>query len=182
MEDKKKEVKEDIKKEETKKAEIKKATPKKNNAKKEVKSETPKKETVKADKKEVEKTESKKTDKVEIKEIPEANAILRHERISPSKLNQIAKLVRGKDVEEAAAILRFSGKKAGYILGKVLNSAIANAKNNHFMDENKLYISEINVMQGPTLKRLRPRAKGAANRIRKRTSHVEIVLQEKQEK
>ena len=83
-----------------------------------------------------------------------------------------------RNVDEALAIVKFTPKASSDIIEKLLKSAIANAENNHDMKHDKLYISEIYANQGPTLKRIRPAAKGSAVRIRKRTSHITIVLAE----
>ena len=90
----------------------------------------------------------------------------------------VADLLRGKNVDEALAIVKFTPKAASEILEKLLKSAIANAENNHNMTTSKLYVAEIYANQGPTLKRIRPAAKGSAVRIRKRTSHITIVVRE----
>ena len=108
-----------------------------------------------------------------------AQATLRYARISARKVKIVADLIRGKDVAEALAIVKFTPKAASEIIEKLLKSAIANAENNHNMDSKNLYISEIYANQGPTLKRIRPAAKGSAVRIRKRTSHITIVLSER---
>lgn len=108
-----------------------------------------------------------------------AQATLKYARISARKVKIVADLIRGKDVAEALAIVKFTPKAASEIIEKLLKSAIANAENNHNMDSKNLYISEIYANQGPTLKRIRPAAKGSAVRIRKRTSHITIVLSEK---
>ena len=110
--------------------------------------------------------------------IVEAKAILRYARISSRKVKIVADLIRGKNVDEALAIVKFTPKAASEMLEKLLNSAIANAENNHFMNRANLYVAEIYANQGPTLKRIRPAAKGSAVRIRKRTSHITIVLRE----
>ena len=110
----------------------------------------------------------------------EAKAILRYARISSRKVKIVADLIRGKKVDEALAIVKFTPKASSEILEKLLKSAIANAENNHGMKSNNLYVSEIFANQGPTLKRIRPAAKGSAVRIRKRTSHITIVLKEKE--
>jgi len=110
----------------------------------------------------------------------EARAILRYARISPRKVKIVIDLIRNKPVGEAMAILKHTPKAASAILEKLLNSAIANAENNHNMDVDKLYIAEAYANQGPTLKRIRPRAQGRAFRIRKRTSHITLVLKEKE--
>ena len=108
----------------------------------------------------------------------EAKAILRFARISSRKVKIVADLMRGKSVEEASRIVKFAPKASAELLEKLLNSAIANAENNHFMNRANLYVAEIYANQGPTLKRIRPAAKGSAVRIRKRTSHITIVLRE----
>lgn len=108
----------------------------------------------------------------------EAKAVLKYARISSRKVKIVADLIRGKNVDEALSILKFAPKASSEILEKLLKSAIANAENNHFMDRQKLYVAEIYANQGPTLKRIRPAAKGSAVRIRKRTSHITIILRE----
>ena len=110
--------------------------------------------------------------------VKEARATLKFARISARKVKIVADLVRGKNVDEALAIMKFTPKASTEILEKLLKSAIANAENNHGMSHEKLYISEIYANQGPTLKRIRPAAKGSAVRIRKRTSHITIVVRE----
>ena len=112
--------------------------------------------------------------------ILEARAVLKYARISPRKVKIVADLIRGKDVQEALAIVKFTPKASSEIIEKLLKSAIANAENNHGMNSQNLYIAEIYANQGPTLKRIRPAAKGSAVRIRKRTSHITIVLREKE--
>ena len=109
----------------------------------------------------------------------EAKATLRYARISSRKVKIVADLIRGKKVDEALAIIKFTPKASSEILEKLLKSAIANAENNHFMNRANLYVAEIYANQGPTLKRIRPAAKGSAVRIRKRTSHITIVLRER---
>lgn len=108
----------------------------------------------------------------------EARAELRHARISARKVKIVIDLIRGKNAKEAIAILKYTNKAAAPIVEKLVKSAIANAVNNNNMDETKLYISEIYANQGPTMKRILPRAKGSADRIRKRTSHIVVVLKE----
>ncbi|HZD60527.1 MAG TPA: 50S ribosomal protein L22 [Anaerolineae bacterium] len=107
-------------------------------------------------------------------------AVARYVRISPLKAQQVINLIRGKDAEDAIAILRFSPKAAARIISKVLGSAVANAEKNLHISSNSLYVSEAYVNQGPTLKRIRPRAMGRAFRIRKRTSHITVVVTEKE--
>lgn len=109
----------------------------------------------------------------------EARAELKYARISARKVKIVADLIKGKDVDEALAILKYTPKASSEMLEKLLKSAIANAENNHNMAHEKLYIADIYANQGPTLKRIRPAAKGSAVRIRKRTSHVTIVLKER---
>ena len=112
--------------------------------------------------------------------VKEARATLKFARISARKVKIVADLVRGKDVDEAVAIMKFTPKASSEVLEKLLKSAIANAENNHEMKHENLYVAEIFANQGPTLKRIRPAAKGSAVRIRKRTSHITIVLKEKE--
>lgn len=114
----------------------------------------------------------------EEKKILEAEATLKYARISARKVKIVADLVRGKKVDEALAIIKFTPKASSELLEKLLKSAIANAENNHGMNRGNLVVSEIYANQGPTLKRIRPAAKGSAVRIRKRTSHVTIKVRE----
>ena len=109
----------------------------------------------------------------------EARAKLSHARISARKVKIVIDLIRGKDVDEALAILKFTPKAASPVVEKLLKSAIANAENNHNMDVSKLYVAEIFANQGATMKRIRAATQGRANRIRKRTSHIEVVLKER---
>lgn len=112
----------------------------------------------------------------------EARAIARYLRVSPLKARQVADLVRGKDVKEALGILRYTNKKSSPLISKVVKSAIANAEHNYDMDSDELYISEIQINEGPTLKRMRPRAYGRADVRRHRTSHITVVLREREVK
>lgn len=109
----------------------------------------------------------------------EARAVARYQRISAQKARQAADLIRGRSVREAEAILRFTPKKAAELFAAVLRSAVANAENNLNLDRGQLVVSQAYVDEGPTLKRIRPRARGMANRIRKRTSHLTVVVSEK---
>ena len=109
----------------------------------------------------------------------EAKAHLKYARISPRKVKIVLDLIRGKDVGVAMAILKNTPKSASEYLIKLLGSAVANAENNFNMDASKLYVSECFVCPGPTLKRIMARAKGSADRILKRTSHVTIVVKER---
>ena len=111
--------------------------------------------------------------------IPEAVATLKNARMSARKVKIVADLIRGKDAKEALAIVKFTPKASSEIIEKLLKSAIANAENNHGMKSNNLYVAEIYANQGPTMKRIRPAAKGSAVRIRKRTSHITIKLRER---
>ena len=112
--------------------------------------------------------------------VKEARATLKFARISSRKVKIVADLIRGKDVDEALAIVNFTPRASSELIEKLLKSAIANAENNHEMKHENLYVAEIFANQGPTLKRIRPAAKGSAVRIRKRTSHITIVLKEKE--
>ena len=109
----------------------------------------------------------------------EARAVAKYIRISPRKMKFVCDMVRGKHVDEALAILKFHPGKGAKILEKVVKSAVANAENNFDMDRDKLYVSNAYANQGPTLKRWRPRAKGAAYKILKRSSHVCVVVKER---
>ena len=117
-------------------------------------------------------------EKQETAVINEAKATLKFARISARKVKIVADLIRGKNVDEALAIVKFTPKASSEIIEKLLKSAIANAENNHDMKHENLYVAEIFANQGPTLKRIRPAAKGSAVRIRKRTSHITIVLRD----
>ena len=110
----------------------------------------------------------------------EARASVKMVRISPRKVGVVCNLIRGKDVSEAAAILVNTRKAASEPLIKLLKSAIANAQNNFEMDVDKLFVSEVLVGPGPTMKRLMPRARGSADRILKRTSNITLALSERE--
>ena len=103
-------------------------------------------------------------------------AIAKYVRISSRKVKVVIDLIRGKSVAEAKAILAFTPKAASEPVLKVLNSAVANAENNLDMSADQLFVAEVFANQGPTLKRFRPRAQGRASRIRKRTSHITVIL------
>ena len=120
-----------------------------------------------------------KQENLQVVEEKKAVATLKYARISSRKVKIVADLIRGKNVDEALAIVKFTPKAASEIVEKLLKSAIANAENNHGMKSNNLYVAEIYANQGPTLRRIRPAAKGSAVRIRKRTSHITIVLKER---
>ena len=104
------------------------------------------------------------------------HAIARYIRISSRKVKIVIDLIRGKSVAEAEAILRFTPKAASEPVLKLLKSAVANAENNSNLPADGLYVAEVYAHQGPTLKRYRPRAQGRATHIRKRTSHITIIL------
>ncbi len=108
----------------------------------------------------------------------ETRAIARFVRISPQKIRLVIDQVRGKKVEEALNMLTFAPQKGARILKKVIHSAVANAQENAGMDVDSLYISRAYADEGPTIKRWMPRALGRATRIRKRTSHITVVVDE----
>jgi large subunit ribosomal protein L22 len=108
----------------------------------------------------------------------EVRAKLRFVRVSPRKARLVADLIRGKGSEEAMNILTFTKKAASKILIKLLKSAIANATQKKTIDIDRLYVKKIAVDQGPTMKRFQPRAMGRATTIRKRSSHITLVLDE----
>ncbi|MBR0156940.1 MAG: 50S ribosomal protein L22 [Clostridia bacterium] len=107
------------------------------------------------------------------------HATAKYIRISSRKVKVVIDLIRGKSVDEAEAILMYTPKAASEPTLKLLRSAIANAENNLDMDRETLYVAEVFANQGPTLRRYRPRSRGSASRIRKRTSHITIILDEK---
>ncbi len=104
------------------------------------------------------------------------HASVRYVRVSSSKVAIVLDLIRGKRVDEALSILKFTPKSSSPVVIKLLNSAIANAENNLEMDRKELYVAEVFANQGPMLKRVRPRSRGMANPILKRTSHITVVL------
>lgn len=107
-----------------------------------------------------------------------AEATLKHARISAQKARLVADLIRGQRVEQALNTLSFSTKKGAGLVKKVLESAIANAEHNEGADVDELKVESIQVNEGPTMKRIMPRAKGRANRIMKRTSHITLTVAE----
>ncbi|AFV02908.1 LSU ribosomal protein L22p (L17e) [Dehalobacter sp. UNSWDHB] len=111
----------------------------------------------------------------------ETKAVAKFIRISPRKVRLVVDLIRGKKVEEAMAILKFTPNISAEPVGKVLKSAVANAEHNLEMSPDDLYVTKVFVDQGPTLKRIMPRAQGRADRIRKRTSHITVVVGNKKE-
>lgn len=110
----------------------------------------------------------------------EAKAIVRNVRMTPRKMKLLCDLIRGKDANTAMAIIQNTPKAASEVMAKLLKSAMANAENNFNMDVDGLYVKEAHVAPGPIMKRVRPRAQGRAFRILKRTSHVTVVLAEKE--
>lgn len=109
----------------------------------------------------------------------EAKAVAKYVRMSPMKIGVVLDLIRGKNVNEAYAILKYTPKDAATVVYKVLHSAVANAENNNNLDVSRLYVAETYVGAGPTLKRFRPHAQGRAFSIKKRTSHVTMVVRER---
>ncbi|MEJ8751776.1 50S ribosomal protein L22 [Mediannikoviicoccus vaginalis] len=110
----------------------------------------------------------------------EVRAISKYERISPLKVNFICKEIRGKNVDEALAILKFTPKKGARLLEKVLKSAIANAEHNFNLDRDELIVAHAYANQAPVMKRWRPKAKGSAYPILKRSSHIGVVVKERE--
>lgn len=111
----------------------------------------------------------------------QAKAIAKTVRIAPRKVSLVVDLIRGKNTTEAIAILQHTQRGASSVVEKALKSAIANAEHNYDMDTESLYVSEVYVNEGPTMKRFRPRAQGSASKINKRTSHVTVVVSEMKE-
>ena len=101
--------------------------------------------------------------------------------MNSKKVNLLTGLIRGKSLQDALAIVEYSSNAAAQPIKKLLNSATANAVNNNGLNPERLYVAEINATEGPTLKRIRPRAKGAASWILKRSSHINVVLRESEE-
>jgi large subunit ribosomal protein L22 len=106
----------------------------------------------------------------------EARAQARYVRVTPMKARRVIDLIRGMNAGDAQAVLKFAPQAASEPIGKVLDSAIANATNNHAMDARSLVISSAFVDEGPTMKRIRPRAQGRAYKIRKRSSHITVIV------
>lgn len=110
----------------------------------------------------------------------ETKAVTRYVRVSPRKARVVADLIRGKNLQEAKQILEYTNRAAAVPISKTLASAQANAENNNKLESDLLYVSKCYVDEGPTLKRFRPRAYGRASRVNKRTSHITIVLDERE--
>ncbi|MBQ9691445.1 MAG: 50S ribosomal protein L22 [Eggerthellaceae bacterium] len=111
----------------------------------------------------------------------EAKAVAKFVRVSPRKARIVIDQIRGKDIESAREYLLFSERAISETVSKVLESAVANAENNHDMSTKNLVVKTAYVDEGPTMKRFRPRAKGAASRIRKRTSHITVIVAPREE-
>jgi large subunit ribosomal protein L22 len=109
----------------------------------------------------------------------ESSAKLKFTRLSPQKTRLVVNMVRGKDVQEALNILKFSPQRPADIVAKVMRSAVANAEQKGISDVDRLFVKAVFVDQGPVLKRFMPRAQGRATKIRKPTSHITVVLDEK---
>ncbi len=109
----------------------------------------------------------------------EGKAIVKHVRVSSRKAKLVIDLIRNKGIDEAYGILKYMPRNASEVLYKLLKSAEANAVNNNQLNRDNLFVSEVYAEQGPTLKRIMPRAQGRAFRIRKRTSHITLVLKER---
>ncbi|MFL0196168.1 50S ribosomal protein L22 [Clostridium sp. WILCCON 0269] len=110
----------------------------------------------------------------------EAKAIAKYVRMSSMKVGVVLNLVRGKNVNEAFAILKYTPRDAAVVVNKLLKSAVANAENNLDLNRDTLYISEAYACEGPTLKRFQPHAQGRAFRIKKRSSHITLVVKERE--
>ena len=109
----------------------------------------------------------------------EGKAVAKYIRMSPIKVGAVTDLIRGKNVREAFAILEYSPREAAVVINKVLKSAVANAENNFALDTEKLYVSDIFIGQGPTLKRFRPMDHGKAFKTLKKSSHITVVVKER---
>ncbi|MCI1944692.1 50S ribosomal protein L22 [Clostridium luticellarii] len=110
----------------------------------------------------------------------EAKAIARYVRMSSMKVGIVLDLIRGKNVNEAFAILKYTPKDGAVVVNKLLKSAVANAENNLDLDKDNLYVSEAYACEGPTLKRFQPHAQGRAFRINKRSSHITLIVKERE--
>ena len=106
----------------------------------------------------------------------EVRSIYKTARVSPKKARDVAREIQGLPVSEALDALTFTPRKAAFLIGKTLKSAIANAENNHELAADKLVVKEANVSSGPRFRRFKPRARGSASAILKRTSHIKIIL------
>ena len=109
----------------------------------------------------------------------QGKAVLKYARISPRKVKIVLDLIKGKSLDEAYAIVRYTPKAASELIYKLLKSAEANAVNNFELDADKLYVADAYASQGPILKRMQPVSRGRGNRINKRTSHITVVVKER---
>jgi len=112
----------------------------------------------------------------------EVRAIHKHARISAKKARDVARAIQGMPVSDALDTLTYTPKKAAFLIGKTLKSAVANAENNHELVADTLVVKEASICEGPSSKRFKPRARGSASAIKKRTSHIYITLAEGEEK
>ncbi|OUN00814.1 MAG: 50S ribosomal protein L22 [Firmicutes bacterium ZCTH02-B6] len=110
----------------------------------------------------------------------EARAVARYVRISPRKARQVTRIIKGKPVNEVLAMLRFTPKRAARVVEKVVKSAAANAENNYDMNVDQLVVASAYVDEGPSMKRIMPRARGRADRYQKRMSHITVIVRERQ--
>lgn len=110
----------------------------------------------------------------------EARAVAKYVQISPRKARQVTQLIQGKSIDDALTTLQFAPKRAAQIVHKVVRSAAANAENNHDLDAEELFVALAYVDEGPSLKRIRPRARGRADRYVRRTSHITVVVRERE--
>ena len=106
----------------------------------------------------------------------EVRSIYKYARISPKKARDVAREIQGLPVSDAIDTLNFTPKKAAFLIGKTLKSAVANAENNHDLAADSLLVKEANISDGPSFRRFKPRARGSASAIKKRTSHIYIIL------
>lgn len=111
----------------------------------------------------------------------EVRSIYKYARISSQKARQVTRAITGMPVSQALSVLDFTPKKAALLVGKVLRSAVANAENNHELDAEELVVRSAVATPGPTLKRIMPRARGSAAPIKKRMTHITVVLGAKEE-
>lgn len=114
-------------------------------------------------------------------ETPEVRAIARYVRTAPRKLRLVADMIRGRSVNDARTILLFTNKRAARTLAKVLESAVANAENNEELEADSLVVHQTYIDEGPVMKRWTPRARGRASQIIKRTSHITVVVKQREE-
>lgn len=109
----------------------------------------------------------------------EARAVAKYVRVSPLKVQRVVRMIRGRNIREAQALLRYAPNRAAQVVAKVLNSAVANAENNYELDRDDLVVARAFVGKGPSTKRVQPRARGRADVITKRSSHITVVVGER---